>query len=102
VLGRIDARAVDLVRLPCLSARRRKLAVRNAHLAPHPGQSSLPITREACVSVRTIRVLVHQGEPAWVSADSEKCRLAADRLQRPVLVDDTSLCFNAMGGLPGV
>ena len=45
-------------------------------------------------------MLLYQGEPAWVSA--EKCRLAADKLQRPVLVDDTSLCFNAMGGLPGV
>ncbi|KAF3034941.1 nucleoside triphosphate pyrophosphohydrolase ham1 [Didymella keratinophila] len=31
----------------------------------------------------------------------EKCRRAAEILQRPVLIDDTSLCFHAMGGLPG-
>ena len=48
-----------------------------------------------------------QGEPEEVSA--EKCKLAAERLtvQYPnqkmlVMVEDTSLCFNALGGLPGV
>ncbi len=59
-----------------------------------------PRSPEVRVSARTMWMLLYQGEPAWVSA--EKCRLAADKLQRPVLVDDTSLCFNAMGGLPGV
>ena len=32
----------------------------------------------------------------------EKCRLAAMQVQGPVLVEDTSLCFNALGGLPGI
>ncbi|OQR87493.1 inosine triphosphate pyrophosphatase [Achlya hypogyna] len=41
-----------------------------------------------------------QGEPSEVSA--AKCKLAAAKLQGPVLVEDTSLCFNALGGLPGV
>jgi inosine triphosphate pyrophosphatase len=48
-----------------------------------------------------------QGEPSEVSA--EKCKLAAERLteQFPdkkmlVMVEDTSLCFNALNGLPGV
>mgnify|MGYP006162458309 FL=1 len=48
-----------------------------------------------------------QGEPREVSA--EKCKLAAERLttQFPdqkmlVMVEDTSLCFNALNGLPGV
>lgn len=41
-----------------------------------------------------------QGDPADVSR--EKCRIAARELNGPVLVEDTSLCFNAMGGLPGV
>jgi inosine triphosphate pyrophosphatase len=41
-----------------------------------------------------------QGEPEAVS--SEKCKLAAEKLGGPVLVEDTSLCFNALGGLPGV
>ena len=41
-----------------------------------------------------------QGEPEVVSA--EKCKLAAKAVGGPVLVEDTSLCFNALGGLPGV
>ena len=41
-----------------------------------------------------------QGEPEYVAR--EKCRLAAEQLRGPVLVEDTSLCFNALGGLPGV
>ncbi|KAI1339014.1 putative ham1 family protein [Xylariaceae sp. FL0016] len=31
----------------------------------------------------------------------EKCRVAADRIRGPVLVEDTCLCFNALEGLPG-
>jgi inosine triphosphate pyrophosphatase len=31
----------------------------------------------------------------------EKCRLAAREAGGAVMVEDTSLCFNAMGGLPG-
>ena len=41
-----------------------------------------------------------QGEPQDVAL--AKCRLAADQLRAPVLVEDTSLCFNALNGLPGV
>lgn len=41
-----------------------------------------------------------QGEPEEVSM--EKCRLAAKLVGGPVIVEDTSLCFNALGGLPGV
>ena len=41
-----------------------------------------------------------QGEPEEVSR--EKCRLAAQQVGGPVMVEDTSLCFNALGGLPGV
>lgn len=41
-----------------------------------------------------------QGEPADVAR--AKCRLAAARVRGPVIVEDTSLCFNALGGLPGV
>jgi hypothetical protein len=40
-----------------------------------------------------------QGEPLDISA--EKCMLAARQAQGPVFVEDTSLCFNALGGLPG-
>lgn len=31
----------------------------------------------------------------------EKCRLAAKYTQGPVLVEDTSLCFGALQGMPG-
>jgi hypothetical protein len=41
-----------------------------------------------------------QGEPEEVSM--EKCRLAAAQVKGPVMVEDTSLCYNALGGLPGV
>src|SRR3989338_11713785 len=41
-----------------------------------------------------------QGEPDEVSR--EKCVLAVKEVKGPVLVEDTSLCFNAMSGLPGV
>jgi hypothetical protein len=40
-----------------------------------------------------------QGEPEMVSA--EKCRLAAREVGGAVMVEDTCLCFNALGGLPG-
>lgn len=40
-----------------------------------------------------------QGEPIDIS--KEKCRLAAAALDGPVIVEDTSLCFNALNGLPG-
>lgn len=41
-----------------------------------------------------------QGEPEEVSR--RKCRLAAEVVGGPTVVEDTSLCFNALGGLPGV
>ena len=40
-----------------------------------------------------------QGEPEEISV--EKCMLAAKEVGGPVMVEDTSLCFNALGGLPG-
>jgi inosine triphosphate pyrophosphatase len=41
-----------------------------------------------------------QGEPEEVAI--EKAKLAAKEVNGPVLIEDTSLCFNALGGLPGV
>eukprot|EP00954_Amorphochlora_amoebiformis_P018479 1326403-Amorphochlora_amoeboformis.AAC.1 len=41
-----------------------------------------------------------QGEPEEVAA--EKCRLAVEHVKGPTIVEDTSLCFNALGGLPGI
>jgi len=41
----------------------------------------------------------YQGEPDDVSR--QKCQSAFEILKRPVIVEDTCLCFNALGGLPG-
>jgi len=40
-----------------------------------------------------------QGEPEYIA--TVKCRFAAEYIDEPVLIEDTSLCFNALGGLPG-
>ena len=40
-----------------------------------------------------------QGEPEYIA--TEKCRLASKEIDGPVMIEDTSLCFNALGGLPG-
>lgn len=40
-----------------------------------------------------------QGEPKEIAR--EKCRIAAEKVNAPLIVEDTSLCFNALGGLPG-
>ncbi|KRX09239.1 hypothetical protein PPERSA_05908 [Pseudocohnilembus persalinus] len=40
-----------------------------------------------------------QGEPEDIA--KEKCRLAFKQIGKPVITEDTSLCFNAHKGLPG-
>lgn len=40
-----------------------------------------------------------QGDPLEIA--KEKCRLAAKSVNGPVLTEDTSLCFNALNGMPG-
>lgn len=40
-----------------------------------------------------------QGDPEPIAI--EKARYAYERLKKPILVDDGSLCFNAYKGLPG-
>lgn len=41
----------------------------------------------------------YQGETEEIAI--EKCKTALEILKCPVLVEDTSLCFNALDGLPG-
>ncbi|KAK1164293.1 inosine triphosphate pyrophosphatase-like [Acipenser oxyrinchus oxyrinchus] len=41
----------------------------------------------------------YQGEPDEITI--QKCQEAARQVDGPVLVEDTCLCFNALGGLPG-
>lgn len=40
-----------------------------------------------------------QGEPHYIAR--EKCLMAVAQAKRPCFVEDTSLCFNALKGLPG-
>jgi inosine triphosphate pyrophosphatase len=40
-----------------------------------------------------------QGEPEDIV--KEKAKLAAKKLNKPVFVEDTCLCFNALNGMPG-
>jgi len=40
-----------------------------------------------------------QGDPLEIA--SHKCMLAAEEVQASVIVEDTSLCFNALNGMPG-
>ena len=41
----------------------------------------------------------YQGEPEEIAV--EKCKTAIEVAKCPVLIEDTSLCFNALKGLPG-
>jgi inosine triphosphate pyrophosphatase len=41
----------------------------------------------------------YQGDPLEIAA--KKCREAYSLIKVPVITEDTSLCFNAYGGLPG-
>ncbi|XP_053178176.1 inosine triphosphate pyrophosphatase isoform X2 [Scomber japonicus] len=41
----------------------------------------------------------YQGEPDEISI--HKCKEAARQIDGPVIVEDTCLCFKALGGLPG-
>ena len=41
----------------------------------------------------------YQGEPDEITR--QKCQEAARAIGGPVLIEDTCLCFNALGGMPG-
>ncbi|XP_020487546.2 inosine triphosphate pyrophosphatase [Labrus bergylta] len=48
---------------------------------------------------RKIDLPEYQGEPDDISI--QKCKEAARQVDGPVIVEDTCLCFKALGGLPG-
>lgn len=54
-----------------------------------------------CVQIvsRDIDLPEFQGEPDEIS--TAKCLEAAKHVDGAVMVDDTSLCFSALGGMPG-
>ncbi|KAJ8038892.1 Inosine triphosphate pyrophosphatase [Holothuria leucospilota] len=51
------------------------------------------------VEARSIDLPEFQGEPEFISV--AKCKEAIKHIDGPVIVEDTCLCFNALGGLPG-
>jgi inosine triphosphate pyrophosphatase len=51
------------------------------------------------IDSRDVDLPEYQGEPEEVAR--EKCKTALELVKAPVLVEDTSLCFNALHGLPG-
>ncbi|XP_046339285.1 inosine triphosphate pyrophosphatase-like [Haliotis rufescens] len=51
------------------------------------------------VTSQDIDLPEYQGTPEEIAR--AKCKLAAEHIKGPVIVEDTSLCFNALGGLPG-
>ncbi|KAH8664326.1 putative ham1 family protein [Xylariales sp. PMI_506] len=56
---------------------------------------------EPAIEVRSQSVDLPELQGTVEEVTRDKCRVAADRVGGPVLVEDTCLCFNALGGLPG-
>ncbi len=46
-----------------------------------------------------LKIPEYQGTPEEVCR--EKCKEAAKNIEGPVIIEDTCLCFNALGGMPG-
>ncbi|XP_002167948.1 inosine triphosphate pyrophosphatase [Hydra vulgaris] len=51
------------------------------------------------ITSKNIDLPEYQGEPDEISI--QKCKIAAEHVKGPVVIEDTCLCFNAFGGLPG-
>lgn len=61
------------------------------------GKKDLPFS----INSRNIDLPELQGRDA-VEVAKEKCKLAVKDIQGPVFIEDTSLCFNALNGMPGI
>lgn len=59
------------------------------------------ILEAAGIEVRSQNLDLEEVQGTIEQVTESKCRRAAEQVGGPVLVDDTSLCFNALGGLPG-
>jgi inosine triphosphate pyrophosphatase len=56
---------------------------------------------EPAIEVRSHTLDIEEIQGTIEEVTEAKCRKAADMINGPVLVDDTSLCFRALNGLPG-
>jgi inosine triphosphate pyrophosphatase len=63
--------------------------------------TSLPTTSTQTFEIQGLKIDLPelQGSPETIII--EKCRVASEIANGPVIVEDTSLCFNALCGLPG-
>lgn len=59
------------------------------------------ILEPANIEVRSQSLDLPEVQGSVEDVTTEKCRVAAERVGGPVLVEDTCLCFNALDGLPG-
>ncbi|KAI2643475.1 inosine triphosphate pyrophosphatase-like protein [Xylaria nigripes] len=59
------------------------------------------ILEPAAIAVRNQALDLPEIQGSLEEVTLEKCRVAADLVGGPVLVEDTCLCFNALNGLPG-
>lgn len=82
--------------LTFVTGNKKKLEEVKAILATGGSSNSLPFE----LNNAKIDLPELQGEPEEVCR--EKCKLAVSQIGGPVIVEDTSLCYNALGGLPGV
>ncbi|KAJ6784864.1 hypothetical protein PWT90_00884 [Aphanocladium album] len=57
---------------------------------------------EPGIEVRSHAIDLEEVQGSLEEVTLSKCQRAADIMDGPVLVEDTALCFNALGGLPGV
>jgi inosine triphosphate pyrophosphatase len=65
-------------------------------LGINEGQSGLPY------ELTNIQIDLPELQGETLNVAREKCLVAADRVGGAVIVEDTSLCFNALNGMPGV
>ncbi|KAJ4145682.1 hypothetical protein LMH87_004522 [Akanthomyces muscarius] len=54
------------------------------------------------IEVQSLSIDLEEVQGSVEEVTLSKCQRAADIVDGPVLVEDTALCFNALGGLPGV
>lgn len=59
------------------------------------------ILEPAGIAVRSQKLDLPEIQGSLEDVTREKCRVAADLVGGPVLVEDTCLCFDALNGLPG-
>jgi len=57
---------------------------------------------EPDIEVRSHSIDLEEVQGSLEEVTISKCQRAADIMDGPVLVEDTALCFHALGGLPGV